>query len=275
MVLARRLSRGLGERTQSKELRQIQAPQMGLKESLIPLPQNTTVAGTEIIAINGHGSYAPILINSAFRIYGNVTNTMLQPFLNLKKGEQRRGKGIAISRDLIPSSGNKAWACAYSNNSRQMDYNQASINSFDLRMPKQQYINYGSFASFSLNDTVVAFTPSNSSYTIGEESGGTLRNLDYFSVTKGGIVEGVTMLKGLNVFNFTKFNDSKYAINTIPYQFQILPSVDRRYMYRISLVEHLGTLTYSESNTNRNANARKYLNSVSGYVSKFDPLQLY
>lgn len=100
MGLARKITRGGGERTAIKELRSSQYPQSGLSSSITFDAVNTTVVGTEVIAIKVDSAYNPHIINSD-NAYHNGLRTAL-PYINTKKGES--GFGLNWSKIVPPQS---------------------------------------------------------------------------------------------------------------------------------------------------------------------------
>lgn len=277
MVVARSLTRGVGERIQIRELRSSQYPQTGLRESIIPDAVNTSVVSTDVMAIRVNNHFEPSLINSWQAFFNRVDNPLNIPFLGLSKGTN--GYGLTY-RNWQPSlnTGNVVTAQTLVNGLRiPVRVNQTHINSFGTTP----------FANKGYNNIV--FSNNGVNLLLVDNFGNLLRSpiilnrasrksdfvdTEKFEVIKGGVTIPVLINKDGKIWDYVKF---KRFVNQ---SFTLTPHTENIFFnarfynnYRVSNVEPYATLTYSETNTNQNNNVSWLLNQRTQYRRKFNPLK--
>lgn len=281
MGLARRITRGGGERTAIKELRSSQYPQLGLSTSIIPDAVNTSVVGTEVIAIRVNSTYKPCIINSD---YFASTGRRAYSYINFKKSEN--GFGITWNNAFERTS-NLAWACAITTAYQPIPEENLSSVTFvfsgnvnNNKFPvATQYSDSSLTINFSTNRFGIGmgYPIQNFKYK-GEGNPFGYDQLFFSNNFKNTFIKGNLITQGKN--NYQEFVNSRNdKSSNIPFQgvpatgFPSIAYFQPRFLCRPNGVEPYVKLIYSQSNTNQNANATWLANQKTQYQRKFNRLK--
>lgn len=263
----RTLTRGLGERTVAKNIRTATYPQLGLRENIVPDPQNISVVDADITAITVVSLSRPFRIDSAY--------TAPFPFLKLYKGESSFGikpKQTSYTAFGLAESG------GYSYVKEPLWRNKHSIASFGTPIgfgvslvgisPSRAYLSQTAI-SFTGVPVIQEWRKLNVGFPQNISVGTT--DISRFEFSKGGIKNTVSQMRGMNIFDYTRFNRVTTTFFVMPQENTSLMA--GLYNFTIGNIELYGYLTYSEGNTLKSNNAAWLLNQRTQYRRKFNPLK--
>lgn len=283
MVLARSITRGMGERTQAKELRNSKYPQLGLSSSITFDAVNTAVINSEIIGIRVNSFYKPCIINSDSVRLGNRPSVA---YMNIKKGENGYGityKQKALNVAFVPTIVSIAGSAKF------IPESYLAQPSFVFSGNVNSYLNPPANGNSTYTDSLLTFLFLSNIYSM---------NLGYPRTTVGintnsnpfgneflissnflcsGLYKSHLVKQGKNNFhvwsNTTQSSIPVIATTGIPLTSQIIPQYDINTIIRIIESEPYVRLLYSQTNTNQNGNAAWLVNQKTQYQRKFNRLK--
>jgi hypothetical protein len=267
------MTRGLGERTQTRNIKNANYPQKGLLRSIVPDATNVSMSGANVVSIRVGSKSQPIIVNSNYQLF---YNRLSYPFLNMQKVSYGMGlQPYSLGYAGLQTGGNKAWGGnllprdhVYEKPTFISDINSFNVSGFA----------FGSFGFARLNTPIFSINSDNliqaattNFQVIKNIAGGiSYRDTNYFDVVKGGVNTAVSYKKGGGAVFYVDYkgNFGTYYVPSLIESIQT-HSID----YRVSGVEPLGTLSYTNTDANHSRNAAWLLNQRTQYQRKFNPLK--